>query len=339
MKVGTGIEARSVTAVSAAARRAEDLGYDSFSSSETGHNPFLPLVLAAEHTERINLRTSIALAFARSPMDTAYLAWDLQAMSNGRFTLGLGSQVRGHIVRRFNMEWSAPAARMREYVLALRAIWDCWQNGTKLDFRGDFYNFNLMPPFFNPGPIENPNIKVYVAAVNSRMQRVAGEVSDGVLLHSFNTPKFTQEVILPKLEAGATAAGRSLADLEVSGGGFIVTGATEEEIESSRRDTKRRISFYASTRSYAPVMHAHGWHDAAEKLYRMSIDGQWDRMPEQITDEMLDAFAVAGTYDDIVGKVKERYGSYASSVGFSIPVRTPDDEARLRSMLQSLQAA
>ena len=169
---------------------------------------------------------------------------------------------------------------------------DCWQNGTKLDFRGDFYNFNLMPPFFNPGPIENPNIKVYVAAVNSRMQRVAGEVSDGVLLHSFNTPKFTQEVILPKLEAGATAAGRSLADLEVSGGGFIVTGATEEEIESSRRDTKRRISFYASTRSYAPVMHAHGWHDAAEKLYRMSIDGQWDRYAR--ADHRRDAGRVRG---------------------------------------------
>ena len=337
MKVGTGIESRSVAEVSAAATRAEELGYDYFSSSETGHNPFLPLVLAAEHTERINLRTSIALAFARSPMDTAYLAWDLQAMSNGRFILGLGSQVRGHIVRRYNMEWSAPAARMREYVLALRAVWDCWQNGTKLDFRGDFYNFNLMPPFFNPGPIENPNVKVYVAAVNSRMQRVAGEVCDGVLLHSFNTPKFTREVVVPKLEEGARAAGRSVADLEVSGGGFIVTGATEEEIAANCEATKRRISFYASTRSYAPVMHTHGWHDTAEKLYRMSIDGQWDQMGEQITDEMLDAFAVIGTYDDIVGKIKERYGPYAGSVGFSIPVHTPDDDARLRSMLRSLQ--
>ena len=272
-------------------------------------------------------------------MDTAYIAWDLQAMSKGRFALGLGSQVRGHIVRRYNMEWSSPAARMREYVLALRAIWDCWQNGAKLNFKGDFYNFNLMPPFFSPGPIEHPDIKIYIAAVNGRMQRVAGEVCDGVLLHSFNTPRFTEEVVLPRLEEGAKAAGRTMADLEVSGGGFIVTGANQEEIEANRRITKNRISFYASTRSYAPVMHAHGWHDTAEKLYRMSIDGQWGQMGEQITDEMLDAFAVVGTYDDIVDEIRARYGAYAGSIGFSIPTRTPEDEERLRSMLKSLQAA
>ncbi len=339
MKVGTGVEDRSAGRIGTDARRAEELGYDYFSASETAHNPFLPLALAAEGTERIMLRTSIALAFARSPMDTAYIAWDLQAMSKGRFALGLGSQVRGHIVRRYNMEWSSPAARMREYVLALRAIWDCWQNGTKLNFKGDFYSFNLMPPFFSPGPIEHPDIKIYIAAVNGRMQRVAGEVCDGVLLHSFNTPRFTEEVVLPRLEEGAKAAGRTMADLEVSGGGFIVTGANQEEIEANRRITKNRISFYASTRSYAPVMHAHGWHDTAEKLYRMSIDGQWGQMGEQITDEMLDAFAVVGSYDDIVDEIKVRYGAYAGSIGFSIPTRTPEDEERLRSMLKSLQAA
>ena len=337
MQIGTGGDSSSLSSIPEAARRAEEFGYDYFTSSETQHNPFLPIVLAAEHTERIGLRTSIALSFARSPMDTAYIAWDLAALSEGRFVLGLGSQVRGHIVRRFNMNWGSPANRMRDYVLALRAVWDCWQNGTKMDFQSEFYNFNLMPPFFNPGPIDHPGIKVHIAAVNTRMLQVAGEVCDGVLLHSFNTPRHTKEVIMPNLQKGAERAGRSIENLEISGGGFIVTGADEEEIEKNRQITKNRIAFYASTRSYAPVMNTHGWNDTAQKLYRMSVDGEWTKMGAEITDDMLDEFAVTDTYGGIVGKIKERHGVYASSVGFSIPTPNSDEEQRLKNMLAELR--
>ena len=197
---------------------------------------------------------------------------------------------------------------------------------------------DLMPPFFNPGPIEDPDIKVYVAAVNPRMLRVAGELCQGVLLHSFNTPKYTTEVVLPSLAEGAARAGRSPDDVEISGGGFIVTGANEEEIEKERRATKARIAFYASTRSYSPVFETHGWADTAQKLYRMSIEGRWNEMAGEITDEMLDTFAVVGDYDDIVDRIGERYGRYATSVAFSIPTKTSEDRERLRDLVRQLQA-
>ena len=322
-----------------AARNAEALGYDVFSTSETNHNPFIPLTLAAEHTERMELQTSIALAFPRSPTDMAYIAWDLQNLSKGRLRLGLGSQVRGHIVRRFSGTWSSPAVRMREYILAMRAAWDCWQNGGGFEFVGKHYQMNLMPPFFRPQPIEHPDIDVFIAAVNSRMLEVAGELCQGVFLHSFNTPKYTEDVVLPSVARGAEKAGRSLSDVEVSGGGFVVTAATEEALEKERKAAKTRISFYASTRSYEPVMAAHGWEDTARKLYRMSVDGQWSEMGAQITDEMLDEFAVVGLYDDIVDKIKERYGPYAGSIGLSIPVETDEDRERLAGMVKELQAA
>ena len=297
------------------------------------------MALAAEHTSNIDLVTSIALAFARSPMDSAYIGWDLQQLSGGRFVLGLGSQVRGHIVRRYNMDWSAPARRMRDYVLAMRAVWDYWQNGGKLDFKSDHFNFNLMPPFFNPGPIEHPDVRVYLAAVNPLMLRVAGEVCDGVLLHPFNTARYTEETVLANIRRGAESAGRTLADVDVSAGILLATGANDEEIAASRQQMKARIAFYGSTRVYAPVLNTHGWNDTAQKLYRMSVDGQWAEMPGEITDEMLETFAVTGTYDEIVDKIKARFGSFADSTTFSIPVRSPEDEERLRGMVASLQAA
>ena len=338
LKVGMRIDGRPLGTAGEAAKTAEDLGYDFITSNETAHNPFLPLVLAAEHTDRVDLVTSIALAFARSPMGIAYVAWDLQQQSAGRLVLGLGSQVRGHIVRRFSMTWSPPARRMREYILALRTIWDCFQNGTKLEFIGDSYNMNLMPPLFNPGPIQHPDIRVQIAAVNPGMLAVAGEVCDGVLLHTLNSEKYTEEVILPNLARGASKSGRTLEDLEVSGGGFIVTGASEEELEAGRQATKNRIAFYASTRSYAPVMNVHGWNDTSEKLYRMSVNGEWANMGRQITDEMLETFAVVGLHDHIVDLLKARYGSYASSVVFSIPTHTSEDRERLRTMVEQLRA-
>ena len=338
MKVGTGMQGGLVADIPQKARKAEELGYDFFSSSETKHNPFISAALAAEHTKRPQVRTSIALAFARSPMDTAYMAWDLQSLSDGRFQLGLGSQVRGHIVRRFNMPWGRPAARMREYIMALRSVWRSWQNREKVDFKGDFYNFNLMPPFFTPEPIEHPDIKIYIAAVNANMLQVAGEVCDGVLLHSFGTFKYIREVVMPNLQKGADKAGRSLADIDINGGGYIITGPNEEHIQKSRQEVKNAISFYASTRSYAPVMNAHGWNDTAQKLYRMSVEGKWSEMGAQITDEMLDEFAIVGGYDEIIDKVKATYGPFASSLSFSIPVNSGEDEETLKDMIARLQS-
>ncbi len=338
MRVGTGMQGGVVGDVPQRARKAEELGYDFFATSETKHSPFVTAALACEHTERAAVRTSIALAFARSPMDTAYIAWDLQSLSGGRFQLGMGSQVRGHIVRRFNMPWGRPAARMREYIMALRSVWASWQNGERVNFAGDFYNFNLMPPFFTPDPIEHPDIKIYIAAVNERMLQTAGEVCDGVLLHSFGTFKYIREVVMPNLKIGAERAGRSLADIDINGGGYIITGPDEEHIQKSRQEVKNAISFYASTRSYAPVMNAHGWNDTAQKLYRMSVDGKWSEMGAEITDEMLDEFAIVDTYDGIVDKIKATYGPFASSLSFSIPVRSGEDEEVLKDMIRRLQA-
>ena len=338
MKVGARLDGRTPQQIAASARRAERLEFDTYSSSETNHNPFLPLSIAAEHTETIGLRTSIALAFARSPMDVAYIGWDLQAMSDGRFTLGLGSQVRGHIVRRFGMNWSAPAPRMREYIQALRHIWNAWQTQEPVKFHGDHFDFNLMPPFFNPGPIEKPDVKVFVSAVNPYMLRVAGEACDGVLLHGFCTPQYTRDVIIPNLEIGAARSGRSLDDFEINAGGFIITGATEEEVESKKAGVKGQISFYASTRSYESVMSTHGWEDTAARLYRMSVDNRWGEMPGQITDDMLETFAVIGTHDEIVHKLKQAHSDYATSISFDIPTRTGEEEEMLAGMIAELHS-
>ena len=338
MKVGSRLDGRTPQQIAASARRAERLGFDTYSSSETNHNPFLPLTIAAEHTETIGLRTSIALAFARSPMDVAYIGWDLQAMSNGRFTLGLGSQVRGHIVRRFGMNWSAPAPRMREYIQALRHIWNAWQTQEPVKFHGDHFDFNLMPPFLNPGPIAHPDLKVFVSAVNPYMLRVAGEVCDGVLLHGFCTPQYTREVIIPNLKIGAERSGRSLDDFEINAGGFIITGATEEEVEAKKAGVKGQISFYASTRSYESVMSTHGWEDTAARLYRMSVDNRWGEMPGQITDDMLETFAVIGTHDEIVDKLKRAHSDYATSISFDIPTSTGEEEELVSGMVAELHS-
>ena len=245
MKVGARLDGRTPQQIAASARRAERLGFDTYSSSETSHNPFVPLAIAAEHTENIGLRTSIALAFARSPMDVAYIGWDLQAMSNGRFTLGLGKPGPGTHSPPVRHELvCSGAANARVYTSANRHIWNAWQTQEPVKFHGDHFDFNLMPPFFNPGPIERPDVRVFVSAVNPYMLRVAGEVCDGVLLHGFCTPKYTREVIIPNLEIGAARSGRSLDDFEINAGGFIITGATEEEVDAKKAGVKGR---YRST--------------------------------------------------------------------------------------------
>ena len=338
MKVECHPRATELSQIAEAARLAEAAGYDGMTSNETNHDAFLPIVLAAEHTQRLELGTAIAISFPRSPMITAQLAWDLQQYSGGRFNLGLGTQVKGHNERRFSVKWSPPAPRMREYVQFIRAVWDTFQNGTKPSFQGEHYTFTLMTPFFNPGPIEHPKIPIYLAAVGDAMCRLVGEVADGIRLHTFTTPHYIRQVILPNLEAGAKKAGRSLSDLEIIGGSFIVTGANDEEIEQAKRAEKRRIAFYGSTRTYHPVFEAHGWHDLGPKLHAMSLRNEWDAMADEISDDVLAEFAVIATYDDLPRRLREKLDGVVTRLVFTLPTRTPAEEERLRHLVQELKA-
>ena len=276
MKIDGGIPG-ALSGAGEAAAAAEGAGYDGVWSAETSHDPFFPLLLAAERTSRMELGTGIAVAFARNPMNLAQIAWDLQSYSQGRFLLGLGSQIKPHITKRFSMEWSHPAPRMREFILAMRAIWDSWNDGTKLDFQGDFYTHTLMTPFFNPGPNPHGNAKVFLAGVGELMTEVAGETCDGFLCHGFTTERYLREVTVPALERGLARSGRTLADLEISGPAFVVTGATEEDMAASAVATRRQIAFYGSTPAYRGVLDLHGWGDLQPELNAMSKRGRVGR--------------------------------------------------------------
>ncbi len=290
MKVDGGI-GLGLTGIAASAMESEEAGYDGLWSVETAHDPFFPLLLAAEHTNRVELGTGIAVAFARNPMNLAQIAYDLQAYSGGRFILGLGSQIKPHITKRFSMEWSSPAARMREMILAIRAIWDCWNNGTPLDFRGDFYTHTLMTPFFNPGPNPHGNAKIFLAGVGERMTEVAGETCDGFLCHGFTTERYLREVTVPALERGLATSGRTMADLEISGPAFVVTGTTEEEMAASTQGVRQQIAFYGSTPAYRGVLELHGWGDLQTELNALSKQGEWVTMGDISDDEKLHTVA------------------------------------------------
>ncbi len=308
-----------------AAATAEGAGYDGVWSAETSHDPFFPLLLAAEHTSRIELGTGIAVAFARNPMNLAQIAWDLQSYSQGRFLLGLGSQIKPHITKRFSMEWSHPAPRMREFILAMRAIWDSWNDGTKLDFQGDFYTHTLMTPFFDPGPNPHGNAKVFLAGVGELMTEVAGETCDGFLCHGFTTERYLREVTLPALERGLARSGRTLADLEISGPAFVVTGATEEDMAASAVATRRQIAFYGSTPAYRGVLDLHGWGELQPELNAMSKRGEWAEMGTLIDDDMLDAFAVVAEPGELGPALHARYGDIVDRLSFYAPYQSDPD--------------
>jgi probable F420-dependent oxidoreductase len=313
-----------------AAKEAERQGWDGVLTAETGHDPFFPLLLAAEHTERIELGTGIAVAFARSPMIMANVGYDLQAFSRGRCILGLGSQIKAHIEKRFSMPWSHPAARMREFVLAMRAIWACWNEGEKLDFEGDFYRHTLMTPFFNPGPNKYGVPKVFLAAVGERMTEVAGEVCDGILLHGFTTERYVREVSIPALERGWAKAGKTRGQFEVTGPMFVVTGTNEEEFATARAGTKQQVAFYGSTPAYRGVLELHGWGDLQGELNRLSKQGEWEAMGELITDDILAEFAVVGEPEEIPKLMLERYGDVLDRISLYAPYRSdPDRWARV----------
>jgi probable F420-dependent oxidoreductase len=320
----------------AAAKVLEEQGYSGIWTAETAHDPFFPLLLASQATERVELGTGIAVAFARTPMTLANIAWDLQAASEGRFILGLGSQIKPHIEKRFSMPWSKPAARMRELILAIRAIWQSWEDGSKLDFRGEFYTHTLMTPFFDPGPNPHGNAKIFLAGVGQLMTEVAGEVCDGFLCHGFTTEQYLREVTLPALERGAQKAGRTLADIEISGPAFVVTGTNEEEMAASTAGVKQQIAFYGSTPAYRPVLELHGWGDLQDDLNRMSKEGKWKEMGELITDDILEAFAVVAEPEGIAPELTKRYGDVVQRLSFYAPYAS--DPERWAAVMRDLQA-
>jgi probable F420-dependent oxidoreductase len=332
---GTGI---AELAANAAGREAE--GYDGLWTAETAHDPFLSLMPVAEHTSRVNIGTAIAVAFARSPMTMAYSAYDLQVHSGGRFLLGLGSQVRPHIERRFAMPWGQPAARMREYIEALRAIWAAWETGERLNFRGEFYAHTLMTPFFTPAPSPWGPPKVYLAAVGDHMTRTAGEVCDGIMPHPFTTERYLRERTLPILEGALAESGRTFADFTVSFSGFVVTGRTAEEMSAAADAVKKQIAFYGSTPSYRQVLDLHGWGELGVELNRLSRgtdDDRWQRMASLVDDEVLAAFAVVGEPDKLGAALLARYGGIVDR--FTFYDAYPHDDALFTDAIATLRAA
>ncbi len=289
------------------ALKAEEQGYDGIWTTEIAHEPFFPLLLAADRTERIALGTGIAVAFARNPMTTAYAAWDLQSHAGGRFLLGLGSQIKPHVERRYSMPWGQPAARMREYVCALGAIWDSWQNGTRLSFEGDFYTHTLMTPFFTPAPLESGPPRVLIAAVGEGMTRVAGEVADGMLVHGFTTERYLREVTLPLLEEGLRQRGRPRETFSVTYPALVATGDTEEEMAVAVAGTRKQIAFYGSTPAYKGALDLHGWGDLQPELHALSKADRWDEMGALITDDVLHAFAIVAAPEDVPAAMHARF--------------------------------
>ncbi len=319
------------------AKKAEAAGYDAVWGAETSGDPFLPLAIAAEHTERLQLGTAITVAFARNPMTLASTAWQLQSYSEGRILLGLGSQIKAHIEKRFSMPWSHPAPRMKEFVSAMRAIWDNWQNGTKLDFRGDFYTHTLMTPFFNPGPVQSGPPKVFLAAVGEGMTKVAAEVADGMLIHGFSTEKYIREVTLPTIDAGLSASGRTRGQFQLSYPIFVVTGGNHQEMQAAAEGTRKQIAFYASTPAYRPVLDVHGWGDLQPELNRLSKQGEWDAMGKLIDDDILDAFAVVASPDQVAAGIIGRIGDIVDRVSLYTPYAADQDVAG--QILSELKAA
>jgi probable F420-dependent oxidoreductase len=336
MKIDGGIWGGLDKAGQAAAQQ-EARGYDGIWVPETSHDPFLPLILAAEHTERLDLATGIVVAFARNPMTLAQVSWDLQAASQGRFILGLGSQIKPHITKRFSMPWSSPAARMREMILAIRAIWGSWNQGTKLDFRGDFYSHTLMTPFFNPGPNPHGDARIFLAGVGELMTQVAGEVADGFLCHGFTTRQYLDEVTLPNLAKGRAKAGKAMDGFQLAGPMFVVTGRDEAEMVEAAKGVKGQIAFYGSTPAYRPVLELHGWGDLQEELNRLSKEGRWAEMGDLIDDDMLATFAVVAPLDRVAGALKERWGDVLDRLSFYAPYDT--DRAQWDEVIADLKAA
>jgi len=336
MRLDAGLNAADLASVPERIRALEEAGYDGAMTAETANDPFFPLVLAAEHSERIELMTSIAVAFARNPMLLANIGHDLNAYSKGRFILGLGSQIQPHINKRFSMPWSHPAPRMREFILAMRAIWNTWYTGERLRFAGEFYTHTLMTPMFTPQNTQYGAPRVLLAAVGPVMTEVAGEVADGIIVHAFTTKKYLEEVTMPALERGFAKSGRQRGDFEISYPAFVVTGENEEAFRRQRAAVCKQIAFYGSTPAYKGVLDIHGWGELQPRLNELSKRGEWDAMGELITDDVLDAFAVVAPPEKVVGAVKARYSGLVDRLSLGLDFLPPDQR---RAAMEELQQA
>jgi probable F420-dependent oxidoreductase len=325
MRVDGPLVTAALTEVADAARAMEGAGYDGAFTFEGPHDPFLPLVLAADATEHLELTTAVAIAFARSPMTVAAQAWDLQALSRGRFHLGLGSQIKPHIERRFSMPWSTPAARMREFVLAIRAIWATWQDGVPLRFQGEHYTHTLMTPFFDPGPLNVAAPPVWLGGVGPRMTEVAGEVADGFMVHPFSTERSLVEVTLPALERGRARPGAVTTPIQLSLPLMIVTGADDAAMEAAAAAVRAQIAFYGSTPAYKVVLDTHGWGDLQPTLRDLTRAGDWSAMAEVVHDDLLDAVAVVAAPDQVATEITRRYGGILDRVALNAPYATDPD--------------
>ncbi len=341
MKLDAALPLVGLRDVPALAKAAQEIGFDALWTQETQHDPFLPCALIAEHTTHLRLGTAVAVTFARSPANIAYTAWDLAAQSKGRFILGLGTQVKAHIERRFGMQWpQSVTGKLREQIQVMRAFWDCWQNGTKLNYRGEYYKITLMSPFFNAGAIDHPNIPIYIAGVNTGLAKLAGEICDGFHAHPFHSPRYLKEVMLPAIEEGAIKGGRKFTlgrvegrkDIAVSVTAFVAT--TSEEMNFARA----QISFYASTPSYRSVMDLHGWGGTAEKLSVHAARGEWTEMPLLITDEMLSQFCLVTEEDKLADELKKRYDGIADRLTLYSPFVVGENDERWKRLTREFNS-
>lgn len=319
------------------AATAEEVGLDAVLVEETKDDPYQLLALGATTTSTIQLGTSVAMAFPRSPTVTAMSAWSLQKLSGGRFMLGLGSQVRAHVERRYGLQWHAPAPWMRDHINAIRAVWHSWQHRTPLDFRSDRYDLDLMVPLFDPGPIDHPDIPIHLAAIGPNMCAVAGEVADGVRLHPVCTPRFIDEQVLPNLARGAARTNRDVDEVEVCMKPLIGTAPDTATLERVIDTVRARVAFYLSTPSYRRTFELHGWLDVARQASVLSREQRWDELPGLVSDEMLHTVATIGTYDEIAGKLNERYAGRVDRIEFSIPIENDEDADRFRAILAELR--
>jgi probable F420-dependent oxidoreductase len=336
--IAGGSDYMSAETIAKAARRIEEMGFDGTTAPEAGHDPFLPLVIAAEHTKRITLGTNVAIAFPRSPFVVAQIAWDLQRLSGGRFKLGLGTQVKGHNERRYSAPWTGPPGpRLREYLLCLKAIFQTFQENARPAFQGQHYQFTLISPFFNPGPIEHAHVPLYISALNTYMARLAGELCDGVLLHPLGTHSYTKATVLPAIDAGAKKAGRARSEVDVVAAPFIITGKDQAEIEAMTAPVRQQLSFYASTRTYHSVLDHHGWTDMGQQLHALSVEGKWQQMAALITDDMLHEFATVATYDELAPKLRERWGGVCDTLFLALSPQAWGDQDRLAELVRALR--
>lgn len=300
-------------------------GYDGLLMTELKHDPFLPLGVAVTCTQKMALATGIAVSFLRSPMAVANIAWDLKEASGGRFTLGLGTQIRAHNEKRFSAPWSPPGPRMREYIQSLKAIWRCWKHGEKLAFEGEHYKFTLMTPEFTPESSDLPLPPVTLAAVGPVMIQVAAEVADGVRLHGFCTAKYIAETIMPRVEAGLAKSGKSRENFEISGGGFVASGPDNQAVDAAVETMRYRVGFYGSTPAYWPVFETHGYGDLGRKLNTMTKAGQWDRLAAEIPDDLLELFCAIGRHDEIASAIGERFGGISDVISTGLNEDFPPD--------------